>query len=245
MFGNEYISNINQGIDLIKNASSDSEFEGAVASICDYMQRRNWEPDQWKNLDKLSYHQKNEYSDVANNEAVSAAKSRVISYLEELIEGTKPSNEIIGILERFYYFIESINEKTPHAKSTLRKEILEQIQIKNEYDLQFLLYAYLKPIYRNIRSEVSEDAGYRSVRTDLCLDDETVIEIKCTRESLSESKLVEEVSADIINYNEKNIYFFIYDKEKVIKNKEAFKSNYEKKTKEKNIHIIIYQSIYL
>lgn len=71
MFGNEYISNINQGIDLIKNASSDSEFEGAVASICDYMQRRNWEPDQWKNLDKLSYHQKNEYSDVANNEAVS------------------------------------------------------------------------------------------------------------------------------------------------------------------------------
>lgn len=77
------------------------------------------------------------------------------------------------------------------------------------------------------------------------MDDETVIEIKCTRESLLESKLVEEVSADITNYNEKNIYFFIYDKEKVIKNKEAFKSNYEKKTKEKYIHIIIYQPIYL
>ena len=45
----------------------------------------------------------------------------------------------------------------------------------------------------------------------------------------------------MIHYSEKNIYFFIYDKEKIIKEPQIFKKTYEKMVKEKNIHITIHQ----
>ena len=91
------------------------------------------------------------------------------------------------------------------------------------------------------RAEVSEDTGYGTVRTDIFLDAEHVIEIKCTRENMKLKKLTEEIEADIIHYSAKNIYFFLYDKEKIIENPMVFKKCYEEKIKEKNVHIIIHQ----
>ena len=58
---------------------------------------------------------------------------------------------------------------------------------------------------------------------------------------MSQKKLVEEIEADIIHYRSKNIYFFIYDKEKVIENPLVFKSTYENIVKEKNVLITIHQ----
>lgn len=91
------------------------------------------------------------------------------------------------------------------------------------------------------RTEVNQDTGYATVRTDISLDSETVIEVKCTRPSMQLGKLKEEIAADMIHYSEKNIYFFIYDKEKIIKEPQIFKKTYEKMVKEKNIHITIHQ----
>ena len=54
-------------------------------------------------------------------------------------------------------------------------------------------------------------------------------------------KLLEEIEADIVHYSASNIYFFIYDKEKIIENPASMKSHLEKKIKEKRIHIIIHQ----
>ena len=54
-------------------------------------------------------------------------------------------------------------------------------------------------------------------------------------------KLVEEIEADMVHYSAKNIYFFIYDKEKLIDNLCNFKSIYEEKMKDKHIYIIIHQ----
>lgn len=39
--------------------------------------------------------------------------------------------------------------------------------IQNEYDLQHLLYAALKPLYPGIRKEVSKDSGIGTVREDI------------------------------------------------------------------------------
>lgn len=89
--------------------------------------------------------------------------------------------------------------------------------------------------------EVSEDTGYGTVRTDILIDSENVIEIKCTRVSMGRKKLVEEIEADIVHYSASNIYFFIYDKEKLIDNPQVFKNRYESIVKEKNIFIIIHQ----
>ena len=54
-------------------------------------------------------------------------------------------------------------------------------------------------------------------------------------------KLVEEIEADMVHYSAKSIYFFIYDKEKLIQNPCNFKKTYEERIKDKLIHIIIHQ----
>ena len=91
------------------------------------------------------------------------------------------------------------------------------------------------------RAEVSEDTGYGTVRTDIFLDTNHVIEVKCTRKNMSLKKLTEEIEADMIHYNAENIYFFLYDKEKIIENPMVFKKCYEEKIKEKKVYIIIHQ----
>lgn len=54
-------------------------------------------------------------------------------------------------------------------------------------------------------------------------------------------KIIEEIEADMVHYSEKNICFFIYDKEKIIENAFRFKKTYEEKMKDKHIHVIIHQ----
>ena len=73
---------------------------------------------------------------------------------------------------------------------------MSALKIENEYDVQHLLFAYLKPLYPMARTEVNQDTGYATVRTDISLDSETVIEVKCTRPSMQLGKLKEEIAAD-------------------------------------------------
>ena len=61
------------------------------------------------------------------------------------------------------------------------------------------------------------------------------------RQSSKLKKLIEEIEADMVHYSEKNICFFIYDKEKIIENAFRFKKTYEEKMKDKHIHVIIHQ----
>ena len=58
---------------------------------------------------------------------------------------------------------------------------------------------------------------------------------------MGEKKLMEEIEADITHYSAENIYFFIYDKAKIIQNIRVFKETYENITQEKNVHVIIHQ----
>lgn len=113
--------------------------------------------------------------------------------------------------------------------------------IRNEYDVQHLLFAYIRPLYPTARAEVSEDTGYNTVRVDIALDAKNVIEVKCTRKGMAQKKLIEEIEADMVHYSAECIYFFIYDKEKIIENPLNFRNTYEKKVANKRIHIIIHQ----
>lgn len=88
---------------------------------------------------------------------------------------------------------------------------------------------------------MSEDTGYSTVRVDIVLDAKSVIEIKCTRSGMSQKRLIEQIEADMVHYGAESIYFFIYDKEKIIDNPLTFKSTYEMKMTDKQIHIIIHQ----
>ena len=88
---------------------------------------------------------------------------------------------------------------------------------------------------------MNEDTGYSTVRADLILDKDLVIEIKYTRSGMALKKLTEEIEADMVHYGAKKIYFFIYDKGKIIGNPLNFKAVYEEKMKDKRIYIIIHQ----
>ena len=54
-------------------------------------------------------------------------------------------------------------------------------------------------------------------------------------------KLTEEIEADMVHYHAEHIYFFLYDKEKIIENPRLFRNIYENKVKGKQIHIVIHQ----
>lgn len=62
---------------------------------------------------------------------------------------------------------------------------------------------------------------------------------------MTEKDLSEQIKADMVHYKQREIYFFIYDKNKIIKNMESFKKTYEAMLNEKKIHIIIHQPKYL
>ena len=115
-------------------------------------------------------------------------QKRVIEYLEEIMSGSPADDQLLTVLDNYYLFLESLLERPPHKRGGIQKEQLSALKIQNEYDVQHLLYAYLKPLYPLARAEVSEDTGYGTVRTDIFLDSEHVIEIKCTRNSMKAQK---------------------------------------------------------
>ena len=170
-----------------------------------------------------------------------AAKERVVQYLEDIIYDNTDDESLLKILENFYMFLEALLERVPDKRGGIQQEKLALLKIENEYDVQHLLYASIKSLYPMARIEVSEDSGYGTVRTDIFIDTEHVIEVKCTRKNMKLKKLVEEIEADMVHYGAENIYFLIYDKEKIIENPMVFKKTYEEKIKGKNIHIIIHQ----
>lgn len=202
----------------------------------------------------------NEYSKIKTKENIIKAKEKVMEYLEELIVETNNifstlndeiSEEVAiiiikRILNNFYTHIETMYEHPTHGRAGITKEKLDNIKIVNEYDVQRILYSLIKPIFPQARVEVSNDTGFSTVRYDILIEKYSIIiEVKCTRASMKERSLTEEIGSDIYHYKYNNIFFFIYDKEKVIKNKMAFENTYNKKFEEKNVNIIIIQSVKL
>ena len=225
----------------INEVQSDSEFGGAINRLKRYLKDTEMDSKYIFELEQQAFYMKNDYSDKDNANKRNEAKKKVINYIEKIMSNGANYDNLADILDNFYFFIESFLERAPDKRGGIKKEQLNEIKIENEYDVQFLLYAYLKPIYPMARTEVSDDTGYNTVRVDIELDPNNVIEVKCTRDTMQRKKLVEEIEADMIHYNYENIYFFIYDKSKIIDNPSKFKSTYERKVNDKTIHIIIHQ----
>lgn len=98
-----------------------------------------------------------------------------------------------------------------------RRENREAFKINDEYDVQDLLYAVLKPIFPTIQTEdYTPKYGGLSKRIDLVLPSEDiVIEVKIIREGDGEKKFIEELNTDISTYhkhpNTKTLFGFVYD----------------------------------
>ncbi len=235
------IRGMEETAECIRNASDCQMFQSAVASLREYMKGLGAGTQELLRLERIAYYPQNEYSDKETKENMEAAKYRVISYIEDMLRDNRKDGQILEILNNFYMFLENLIERKPHRSGGIRQEHLDALKIKNEYDVQHLLYACIKLFYPMARAEVNEDTGYGTVRTDIFLDADHVIEIKCTRKNMKLKKLIEEIEADMVHYHAGNIYFFLYDKEKIIENPMVFKKCYEEKMKDKKIHIVIHQ----
>lgn len=238
MFG---INSMGQAAELFREAQNPQMFSSAMYALQKHMKSLGMDSQYLLELEKRAYYLKNEYSEKDTRENMEEAKNRVIAYIEEIIDNNVENEKLTEILENFYLFLENLIERKPHKLAGIQREQLAYLKIKNEYDIQHLLYAFLKPLYPMARTEVNEDTGYSVVRTDIFLDENHVIEVKYTRETTKLKKLIEEIEADMVHYHAKNIYFFLYDKAKIIENPLAFKQTYVDRIKDKQIHIIIHQ----
>ena len=235
------ITSMRNAIIELKAVKNSNDFESILYSLRDFFKTLDMDPKCLMELEQRAYYPINEYSDKETRNNLDAAAKRVIEYLEEIMAGSPADDQLLTVLDNYYLFLESLLERPPHKRGSIQKEQLSELKIQNEYDVQHLLYAYLKPLYPLARAEVSEDTGYGTVRTDIFLDSEHVIEVKCTRNSMKLKKLTEEIEADMVHYSAEHIYFFIYDKEKIIENPQSFRNTYENKVKGKQIHIVIHQ----
>ena len=241
MFNGNNIRSMREAVEKINNVSDSNSFDSIIGELRLYMKTLGIDSQSFMELERRAYYLPNEYSEKDTKERMEGAKKRVIEYITEIMDERADKKLLIQILENFYLFLENLLEREPHKRGGIQKNQLECLKIKNEYDVQHLLYAYLKPLYPMARLEVNEDTGYGTVRVDILLDLDNTIEVKCTRKGMALKKLVEEIEADMVHYSAKSICFFIYDKEKIIDNPYNFKETYEEKVKDKQIHIIIHQ----
>ena len=194
----------------------------------------------------------NKFSAESTKESMNRAKQNLILYLESVEKSyIGPSSNAMkacleSYLDNFYMFLEAFRENEPDKRAFLTSELLQGIHIENEYDLQHLLYAALKPLFPDIRKEVSADTGVGTVRGDLKIPSlNIIIEAKCTRKTMSYKRLTEEIEADIVHYKADAVYFLVYDKEKIIKDRHSFKSYFTKSFDGKAVNLFIEQPVNL
>ena len=149
------------------------------------------------------------------------------------------------IIDNFGLYLKNMFLIRPENKATLKKEILQQIKIHNEYDIQHIMYAVIKALYPNARREVNQDTGYGTVRYDIVIEEiNTIIEIKCTRKDHSEAKLNKELGEDAFFYKCSKLLIYVYDKEQKITDTDNFIKSLErtKETAGKDIKVYVEQT---
>ena len=139
-----------------------------------------------------------------------------------------PALDNIKILsDRFHLFARQL--KTRHSNRST-------IEINDEYDVQDLFHALLTLYFDDIRDEeYTPSYAGRASRTDFLLKQEqTVIEIKKTRENLTNKEVGEQLSIDITRYKShpdcKTLICFVYDPERRIKNPRGIENDLSKTT---------------
>lgn len=153
-----------------------------------------------------------------------ACTKNVIKYLEKCEEEqVEEADALEKLVKNFGLYLKNMFQIEPEKKSTLKKEILDQIQIENEYDVQHIMYAVVKALYPSARREVSQDTGYGTVRYDILIKEiDTVIEIKCSRPDHTDKKLLRELGEDGYFYDCSRVLMYVYDKAQKIRDVDSF-----------------------
>lgn len=244
------MNNLETYINELDKVETAGQFEIFILKLNAMMQQEQFETEIIQTVRAKAKYFDNKFSDASSKENMIRAKENLMFYLKQILNDKlmSPLKETHNYLERylkdFYLFLEGLKEVKPDKRATLTTETLESIQINNEYDLQHLLYAVLKPLYNDTRKEVTEDSGIGATRSDLKIPSlNSIVEAKCTRKSMNLKKLTEELEADIVHYKVDFIYFYIYDKEKIIRDKHSFEAYFNREFDGKKVTVILLQPV--
>ena len=239
-------------IDKLMLVTSVEEYETFMLDLHRMLKQESYKKDIVQNIRNKQRYMVNKFSKESTLENMKNAKENLLIYMESILceENNEVSqtipNEIERYLRNFNLFLEAFTEIQPDKRASITSEKLNEVKVENEYDLQHLLYAVIKPLYPDTRREVSNDSGVGTVRGDIIIPSvNAIIEAKCTRKSISLKKITEEIEADIVHYNADYIFFYIYDKEKIIKDKYTFEKYFNRNFNGKEIRIIILQPVSL
>lgn len=149
---------------------------------------------------------------------------QAIAYLQEIsICGKDEMDALESLVANFGLYLSNMFLTEPENQATIKKEVLKQIEIRNEYDIQHIMYAVVKALYPSARREVNQDTGCGTVRFDIVIEEiDTVIELKCTRNDHNDKKLFAELGQDGYFYRCVKLIIYIYDKHKKIKDVRNF-----------------------
>jgi hypothetical protein len=141
-------------------------------------------------------------------------------YLDEPATSERADQSVERLLKRFHRFARDL-EHGPRGRNG--------IQVKDEYDLQFLINALLRMQFDNVKpEEPTPSLAAGGTRLDFLLPDhELVVELKMTRPSMTARSLANELILDIARYRAhpdcQSILIFVYDPCGMIKNPVALK----------------------
>jgi hypothetical protein len=146
-------------------------------------------------------------------------------------------NQLINLLTRFHKFAQELRD---------RRQGRETVIIKDEYDVQDLLFSLLHLHFDDIRKEeFSPSNSGANSRLDFVLKKEKIIlEVKMSSERLGSKELGEELLIDIGRYKEypdcTDLVIFIYDKADHIRNKKGLINDLQKQSRpELSVTVII------
>ena len=155
----------------IRNLSVKADIQSAYHAWCRNVRsflKENSINEQLQNEAAVKMHYTdNEYSESDTLHSLKRALTDTLDFLEEnsgypgSVRNNSTELELITkILNNFYLYYQTMYKSPVHKKCSLTQEKLDSIQIGNEYDLQRMLYAILRPLFPSIRQEVNSDNGY-------------------------------------------------------------------------------------
>lgn len=155
----------------IKNLSVKADIQSAYHAWCRNIRsflKENSINEQLQNEAAVKMHYTaNEYSESDTLHSLKRALTDTLDFLEEnagyldSVRNNSTELELITkILNNFYLYYQTMYKSPVHKKCSWTQEKLDSIQIGNEYDLQRMLYAILRPLFPSIRQEVNSDNGY-------------------------------------------------------------------------------------
>jgi len=119
------------------------------------------------------------------------------------------------------------------------------IDVKDEYDVQDLLHLLLRLHFSDIRSEENTPSyAGQSARMDFLLkDNDIIIEVKKTRDTLRDKEIGNQLIEDIERYknhpNCQMLYCFVYDPEGLIRNPKGLENDLSKSRDNIIVKVII------